>query len=268
MRVLGKYEEARLLTEETMRLFEQQFTADHIYTLQVANSLTSDLRLIGEFDRARELDEENLERHKTLLGPGDPGTLRAANNLALDYRLSGSFAKALELDKETMQFRETLDPAGASPETLLSINNLVRDMYGLGDYADAVKLQEDKLQWFESRLRPNHRMLLLGRRNMAILWRRLGNYDLALGQAEVDAETCLSQLGPRHEHTLAAQTTLFNSLRAAGHDLVRATHHRGRDLGGVPGAVRRAASGDARLRGQRRHRQAGTGQLRRGPGGR
>jgi hypothetical protein len=40
----------------------------------------------------------------------------------------------------------------------------------------------------------------------------------------VDAETCLHQLGPTHEHTLAAQTTLFNTLRASGHDLVRAAN--------------------------------------------
>ena len=223
LRVTGRYEEARSLTETTMDLFQQEYGAEHEYTLQVANSLTSDLRLIGDFVRARELDEENLRRHRAVLGEQHPGTLRAANNLALDYRLFGDFKQALEIDQENVRVRETLlDPAGKSPETLLSVNNLVRDMYGMGDYAEAVKLQEDKLQWFESRLRANHRVLLLGRRNMAILWRRLGKYDLALSQAEVDAETCLSQLGPRHEHTLAAQMTLVNSLRAAGHDLVRA----------------------------------------------
>ena len=222
LRVLGSYAEARSITEKTMEQFRQKYGSDHEFTLQVANSLTSDLRLSGDFAKALTLDQENLEKHRAVLGHDDPGTLRAANNLALDYRLAGEFTKAYELDRDNVQRRDVVDPGGSNAGTLLSINNLVRDMYGRGEYVDALKLQEERLQWFETRLRANHRMVLMGRRNMAILWRRLGNYPLALGQAEADAETCLNHLGPAHEHTLAAQVTLFNTLRAAGHDLVRA----------------------------------------------
>jgi tetratricopeptide (TPR) repeat protein len=216
LRVLGEYAEAKQLTEETFHQFESTYGSEHEYTLQVANSVTADLRLVGEVERSRLMDEQNLARHRAVLGNDDRSTLLAANNLALDYRLLGLFERARELDEDVLRRRDQRGPAGIDPETLLTINNLARDLHGLGRYEDALKVQLDRLAVFEEQLGLNHRLILLARRNLAILWRKTGEYHRALQAAESGLEATLNQYGPRHEHSLGMATTLFNTMRVCG----------------------------------------------------
>jgi cellulose biosynthesis protein BcsQ len=113
LRWLGRYEEARLLNEDTIARLVRLYREDHEHVLATRNSNGADLRVEGRFAEARALDEDNLARHRRVYGEDAPETLRCAHNLAVDLRLLGQFQAAYDLDEETLRRRR------AGPQGLL-----------------------------------------------------------------------------------------------------------------------------------------------------
>lgn len=217
VRMLGHYQEAKRLNEDTLRRMESspEIGPDHEHSLATTSSLAADLRLAGELRRAFELDEDNLRRHRSVLGERDPSTLRALNNLAVDYRILGNFRKAMELDEENIVLKR--DIYGEDhPATLLSYSNLMRDLYGLGQFQRGLALARDKLPVYEEKQPADHGHLLLAKRNMAILLRRAGHHAEAVQYARELYDVCKAKFGVHHEHTQSAMVTLSNALRVIG----------------------------------------------------
>jgi tetratricopeptide (TPR) repeat protein len=215
LRMLGDYESSRMETQETYSHLKRTLGADHEYTLAVANGLGSDLRFLGEFKQAYEQDTATLAHHRRLTDADDVSALRAANNVAVDLRLLGRFAEAQEIDEDNVRRRIVADPTNADPETLGSITNLVRDLIGQGLFKAALEKQLERFPLFEQRLGP-HRVVLRAYRNLSIIYRKLGQYDPALHWAEMAERASRETRGLRHEETLGAATTLFNTLRVRG----------------------------------------------------
>jgi tetratricopeptide (TPR) repeat protein len=216
LRMLGDYSRSREETFETHSQLERTLGAGHEYTLAVANSLGADLRLLGEFDKALVRDQQTLEEHRAASDVDELSALRAANNVAVDYRLLGRFQHALTIDEVNVRERTSSDVASSDPDTLTSINNLARDLIGLGRYKEALVQQLERLPSFESHLGTDHRVVLTARRNLSILYRKLGDladaYDLAKGSEEAFRRL----FGPRQDTSLAAAMTLVNTMRARG----------------------------------------------------
>jgi hypothetical protein len=213
---LGEYSQSRQLNEEVYRRMRENLPPDHEHTLATAMNVAADLRLAGDFNAARELDAENLERYREVMGEDDLGTLRQAHNLAVDLRLLGDGRGALRLDEHTVERRGEI-LGQDHPRTLYTYVSLVRDLYSLGEYQKALALQRDKLRVHEQKLRPRHSDLAAAKRNLAMLWRKTGNYRRALEQASSNLEVLReANVGSRNVGTLASMLTLCNSLRAVG----------------------------------------------------
>jgi tetratricopeptide (TPR) repeat protein len=216
LRMLGDYPRSRQETFETHSQLERTLGSGHEYTLAVANSLGADLRLLGEFDKALERDRQTLDQHRATSDIDEVSALRAANNVAVDYRLLGKFQEAWEIDQVNVRERTRSDVASYDQETLSSTNNLSRDLIGLGRYKEALTTQLERLPVFESHLGPDHRAVLTARRNLAIVYRKLGDLPDAHGLAKSSEEAFRRLFGPRQDTTLSAAMTLVNTMRARG----------------------------------------------------
>ncbi len=86
---MGRYREARQLSEDILARKRRVLGEDHPSALMSANNLAEDLRDLGEHQAARDLDQDTLARRRRVLGGDHPDTLRSANNLATDLRALG-----------------------------------------------------------------------------------------------------------------------------------------------------------------------------------
>ncbi|MEU7867653.1 FxSxx-COOH system tetratricopeptide repeat protein [Dactylosporangium sp. NPDC049140] len=139
LRSLGRFEESRRLSEETLAGQESVLGARHPHTIATAGGYGADLRALGRYREALERDRETYDASVDEFGRDDRHSLIAANNLATSHRLSGDFRRALELDQETYQ--TWLYTVGRGhPRTLLSAGNLARDQRDAGEYGESAAL--------------------------------------------------------------------------------------------------------------------------------
>jgi hypothetical protein len=89
LRRMGRYSEARQVSEDTLARKRRVLGEDHPSTLASATSLAVGLRELGETQAAQELHEDTLARRRRVLGEDHPDTLTSARNLAGDLRLLG-----------------------------------------------------------------------------------------------------------------------------------------------------------------------------------
>ena len=178
LRGLGKYEQARLLDEDTLARRRRLLGDDHQETLASAGNLALDLRSLGEYERARLLNEDTLDRRRRLLGDDHTETLDSANGLANDLRSLGEHERARLLDEDTLtRRRRTL--GDNHPSTLKSANNLATDWHHLGEHEQARLLHQDTLDRRRRLLGNDHPDTLRSARNLAISLRRRGEHEQA-----------------------------------------------------------------------------------------
>ncbi|MEU8080300.1 FxSxx-COOH system tetratricopeptide repeat protein [Catellatospora citrea] len=213
LRSLGEYEAARTETQDAYDALVRTLGASHEYTLAVANSLGAGLRFLGDFKQALANDERTYELHQQTFEEANISTLRAANNVAVDLRFLGRFAEARKLDQANVDHLKESDPANSGPVSLQFVNNLVRDLIGLGEYAEALRMQEERIAAFSDRL-GKHPLLIVARRNLAVLHRKLGNTARARELAQAVLEAAEETHGTTHESYFASLLTLSNALRA------------------------------------------------------
>jgi hypothetical protein len=65
LRVLGHYEQARQLHEDTLTRRRRVLGDDHPFTLRSANNLAADLRALGEHEQGRQLEEWIQSRYQS-----------------------------------------------------------------------------------------------------------------------------------------------------------------------------------------------------------
>jgi len=220
LRWLGKYEEARLINEDTIDRLARIYGGEHEHTLATRNSIGADYRVQGRFADARRLDEDNLALHRRVYGDNAPETLRCCHNLAVDLRLLGDFGAAYDLDEETLQRRRSvLDPKDSY--ILSTTVNLARDAYFQGDFPSALQMLRTALDRFAPVFDSDHPELLSANRVLSATLRMAGNYDLAAQASEENLALHRARFGPEQQQTLDAMITAGNNQRAIG-DLVSA----------------------------------------------
>jgi hypothetical protein len=129
---MGRFVESQEIDKGILARCRRVLGEDDPYTLDIANSLASDLRGLGEVPAARELDEDTLARRQRILGDDHPSTLTSAGNLAIDLSGMGEYQAARQLGEDTLARRRRA--LGTDhPDTLTAANNLAIFMRTLGD---------------------------------------------------------------------------------------------------------------------------------------
>jgi tetratricopeptide (TPR) repeat protein len=176
LRQMGRYREARQLSEDILARKRRVLGEDHPDTLASANGLAVGMRALGEHQAARELDEDTLARKRRVLGEDHPSALISANNLAEDLRDLGEHQAARELDEDTLvRYRRVLGED--HPDTLTSASNLADDLRALGEVQAARNLDQDTLDRKRRVLGEDHPSTLTSANNLAADLRALGGAD-------------------------------------------------------------------------------------------
>jgi hypothetical protein len=139
LRVMGRYQEARELNEDTLARRRRLHGDDDFRTLISQGALAGDLRELGEVRKALELNQDNLSRRRRLLPPDDPATLTSATCVARDLAALGKAHAARELNEATLAARQrVLGPS--DPSTLDSARALVGNLHAVGETQAAEEL--------------------------------------------------------------------------------------------------------------------------------
>ncbi|WP_433206709.1 FxSxx-COOH system tetratricopeptide repeat protein [Dactylosporangium sp. CS-047395] len=97
VRINGRLDDARRLSEQACNLFERALGANHPYTLSSRINLANVVYDEGDPYAARDIDEHVWASLEAVLGPDNPDTLAAAWNLVMTRRATGAEASAGEL---------------------------------------------------------------------------------------------------------------------------------------------------------------------------
>ena len=223
LRRLGRYGEARQVSEDTLTRKRRVLGEDDPGTLASANTLAIGLRALGETQAARELNEDTLTRYRRVLGKDHPDTLASANSLAADLRALGETQAAQELDEDTLTRRRRV-LGEDHPDTLSSASNLALGLRALGETQAARDLDEDTLTRRRRVLGEDHPDTLSSASNLALGLRALGETQAA---RDLDEDTLTRRrrvLGEDHPDTLVSANNLALDLRTLG------DHQAARDL--------------------------------------
>jgi len=216
LHLLGEYERARELAEDTLTRSRRVLGEDHPDTLFVASTLALALHELGEDERARELAEDTLTRSR-MLGEDHPDTLVSALNLAFVLKELGEHQRARELAEDTLtRSRRVLGEDHLT--TLRSAGTLQFVLYEQDEYEQARELAEDTLTRSRRVLGEDHPDTLGTAHSLAFFLRMRGEYERARQLAEDTLTRSRRVLGEDHPDTLFVASTLALALHELGED--------------------------------------------------
>jgi tetratricopeptide (TPR) repeat protein len=215
LRQMGRYREARQLSEDILARKRRVLGEDHPDTLASANGLAVGMRALGEHQAARELDEDTLARKRRVLGEDHPSALISANNLAEDLSKLGEHQAARELDQDILA-RKRRVLGEDHPSALISAKNLAEDLRDLGEHQAARELDEDTLVRYRRVLGEDHPDTLTSASNLADDLRALGEVQAARNLDQDTLDRKRRVLGEDHPSTLTSANNLAADLRALG----------------------------------------------------
>lgn len=98
--MLGEYEQALELDEDTLARRRRVLGDDHPDTLRSANNVAIDLSNLSQHGRALELNGDTLARRRRILGDDHPDTRRSARYVAADLHVLGRHDEAERIRRE------------------------------------------------------------------------------------------------------------------------------------------------------------------------
>ncbi|MFF3503934.1 FxSxx-COOH system tetratricopeptide repeat protein [Streptomyces sp. NPDC003247] len=211
LREQGRYEEARVLYDDTLPRYRRVLGRKHTDSLRLAHGSAINLRLLGRYEEARALQAATLESYRQVLGEDHPHSLHSANHLAVDLGTLGHHDEARRLHEDTLaRYRRVL--GDDHPDTLRSANHLAADLIALGEYAEARALDEDTLERCRRTFGEEHPYTLRAAVSYATILRKLGRLQPALALQETTLVRSRQILGADHPQSLRAGHALCEIL--------------------------------------------------------
>ncbi len=202
-----RYEEAELLYQGALMIYEQQLGPLHPDTAGCLNNLAGLYHNQGKYEQAEPLYQRALAIYEQQLGPQHPNTANSLNNLAGLYVHQGKYEQAEPLYQRALAIREQqLGPQRS--DTANSLNGLAALYQVQGKYEQAEPLYRRALAIYEQQLGHSHPDTAGSLNNLAALYDSQGKYE----QAELLYQRALSiyeqQLGPLHPNTATGLNNL------------------------------------------------------------
>jgi hypothetical protein len=219
--LLGQYERARRLSEDTLVRMRRVLGDDHPHTLRAAFSHSITLWESGQYEPARQLAEDTLTRSRRVLGDDHPDTLRAAYALAVSLWGLGQYEPARQLAEDTLT-RSRRVHGDDHPHSLRAAYILALSLWELGQHGRAHQLAEDTLTRSRRVLGDDHPDTLTLASCLAFYLRGLGQHGRAHQLAEDTLTRMRRVLGDEHPDTLRSAHSLAASVVDLGeHDQAR-----------------------------------------------
>ncbi|KAH8827392.1 hypothetical protein DL96DRAFT_1556469 [Flagelloscypha sp. PMI_526] len=203
----SRYQDARELSEQALKLRKQILGNEHPDTLTSMNNLAVTYSYLGRYQDARELREKVLKLRRQILGDEHPDTLASMNNLAPAYSNLGRYQDARKLHEQVLKLRRQI-LGDEHTDTLASMNNLAfTDLY-LGRYQSARELHEQVLKLRRLILGDEHSDTLTSMNNLALAYSHLDRHQDARELREEALELHRQILGDEHLDTLISMNSL------------------------------------------------------------
>jgi tetratricopeptide (TPR) repeat protein/transcriptional regulator with XRE-family HTH domain len=211
----SQYQQASLLCERALHLFEQTLGPDHLHVALVLHSLASIYRWQGKYEQAVLQHQRALRIREHALGPEHPDVAASLNNLAFVYRERGEYEQAEPLYQRALRIREeTLGPI--HPDVAFSLHNLaiLNRERGKGELAEP--LYQRSIHILEQALGPEHPDVARPLNNLAVLYKEQGKYEQAKPLAERAVSLFERAFGREHLNVAFALDTLADVFREEG----------------------------------------------------
>ncbi|MET9848829.1 FxSxx-COOH system tetratricopeptide repeat protein [Streptomyces ossamyceticus] len=223
LRMIGRYEDARDIDEETYRRRREVLGPDHPYTLASAARLGRDLRAVGHYTESVTLLAQAYADHKRTRGKEFPGTLTCATFLAVSLRRSGQLEDARRLTMATRSHYATLYRTAPTPDFLACDLNLAADLHAAFQRKKSMELAQEARDVAEnvrskfSELQgETHPFTLVALNNLGIYLAACGEVVGAAENLRDATDGMATALGEQHPHTLLAQANHANVLAEQG----------------------------------------------------
>jgi CHAT domain-containing protein/Tfp pilus assembly protein PilF len=174
----GRYEEARDLALQALKVANDTFGPDHLNTAISLNILAEIDRVTGRFAEAEPFYRRALAIREKALRPDHPDIAQVLNNLALLYYEMGRYAEAEPMNRRALTI--VINALGIEhPYAATCMNNLAGLYVSLGRYPEAEKLYRWALEVREKTLGTGHPDVAQVLNNLAELYLLLGRYKEA-----------------------------------------------------------------------------------------
>nr|WP_264086437.1 FxSxx-COOH system tetratricopeptide repeat protein [Amycolatopsis lexingtonensis] len=236
---LGRYEEAEVINNRTLRLYQQKETTGQRseQTLNAQLAVAAVLKARGDFAGARELNLATYHEAAAILGGNEPKTLTAAHDLVVCLLLTGEYDEARRIGEDTYARRaEILGPDNAA--TISTLNILAICRREIGDYTLARLEQQKIVERVRRLVRDENAGVVRREHHLAVALRKDGQYEAALTLSRSTLERFRSRYGLGNPNTLPCVLAHSIDLRCVG-DLDAA-----RNLGQQAVDLYRASLGD------------------------
>lgn len=211
LRLLGRFEEARIEDEVLLAELRRTLGDDHPDTLAQSVSLATTHGDLGDHRHGIELAEEAVNDAGRALGEDHPVTLAATLTLAGLLRETGDHERAGLLDADVLgRCERLLGPH--HPRTLQAATALASDLAGQGEHERARDLNRRTLERYNRVLGEDHPDTLACAVNLTADYADLGDLEQA---CDLGARTLLRYrrvLGDDHPDTLLCHANLDHDL--------------------------------------------------------
>ncbi|UOZ07549.1 FxSxx-COOH system tetratricopeptide repeat protein [Amycolatopsis sp. WQ 127309] len=215
--VLGRYEEAEVINNRTLRLYQQKETAGQRseQTLNAQLSVAVVLKARGDFVGARRLNLATFHEAVAILGSDEPKTLTAAHDLVVSLLLTGEYEEARRIGEDTYaRCAEILGPDNAA--TISTLNILAICRREIGDYALARMELQKIVERVRNLFRDDNAGVVRREYHLAVALRKDGQHAAALTLSRSTLERFRSRYGLSHPNTLPCALAHSIDLRYAG----------------------------------------------------
>ncbi|MCJ1282866.1 hypothetical protein MMC26_002192 [Xylographa opegraphella] len=213
---MGKYKEAKEMSQDALEAQEAALGAEHPDTLTSVSILALVLQSQGKYEQAEDMNRRALEGREKALGKEHPSTLTSVSNLASVLRSQGKYEQAEDMNRRALEgYEKALGKE--HPGTLTSVSNLASVLQSQGKYEQAEDMNRRALEGREKALGKEHPSTLTSVSNLASVLRSQGKYEQAEDKNRRALEGREKALGKEHPNTLTSVYCLAYLLQQRQH---------------------------------------------------
>ena len=237
----GKYNEAKILSEKSLAIREQESGADDLDVAASLANLALTILNLGEYEKAIVLQQRAVAIREKIYGADHADTARTLHNMAEAYFMLGNYDEAVRVYERTIKIREKVLGA-ESGELATTVGNLGELYRFTGDYAKAEPLMLRALEIKEKTLPPDSVQVAYGLSNVGGIYASKEDGDKALEYFQRALAIWEKTSGPDHPNTALGLSDVADIYRGKG-DYQTAEKYLLRSL-----AILRKAFGEKHLR--------------------
>lgn len=223
--LLGKYQAAEELYQQTFELRIKMLGVEHPDTLTCMSNLANVLRSRGKYEEAETMHRQVLELRTKVLNAEHTATLTSINNLARVLDCQGKYEEAETIHRQALELRTKV--LGIDHlSTLNSMNNLALVLNSQGKYEEAETMHRWILKLRTKALGADHSSTLTSVNNLALVLNDQRKYKEAEIMHRQVHKLWTELLGEEHPDTLTSTNNLALILNNQGKRQEAETMHR------------------------------------------